>query len=54
MMKGAIFWGIVFTAWGIGGLIYIRLLGNYKDSKFGKLDTRLYSSLCLFLGISFF
>jgi hypothetical protein len=51
---GRIFWAAVFLARGIGGWFYIGLLGHLKNTKFGKMDTILYSPLCIFLGAVFY
>lgn len=50
-------WGIwaltvIFTARAIGDFRYVGFFKTMKNTEFGKLDTRWYAPLCLYLGIS--
>lgn len=46
--------GIIFLVRAIGDFRYVGFTKTIKDSKFAKLDTKFYSPLCLYLGISTF
>lgn len=46
--------GIIFLVRAIGDIRYVGFTKTIKDSKFAKLDTKFYSPLCLYLGISTF
>lgn len=43
---------IIFLMRGIGDFSYIGLSKKYRESRFAKMDTRLYSPLCLFLAMT--
>ncbi len=54
---GAEKWGI----WVLAGIFLLRAVGDFryvgffkkiKDTPFGKMDTRWYAPLCLYLGVS--
>ena len=54
-------WLMTYGIWFITGLFFLRAVGDFKyigffkkirNTEFGRLDTRFYSPLCLFLSIS--
>lgn len=49
---GVLILGIIFIARAIGEFKYVGFFKTMKDSKFAKLDTKFYSPLCLYLGVS--
>ena len=44
----------IFTARAIGDFRYVGFFKKIKDTVFGRFDTRYYSPLCLYLGVSSF
>ena len=42
----------IFIIRAIGEFKYVGFFKTMKDSKFAKLDTKFYSPLCLYLGVS--
>lgn len=50
-------WGIwvlafIFTARAVGDFRYAGFFKKLKNTEFGRLDTKWYAPLCLYLGIS--
>ncbi len=52
-----------FGIWGLGVIFSVRAIGDFKqvgffktikDTEFGRMDSRWYSPLCLYLGLSSF
>lgn len=50
-----------WVIWGIAGIFLLRAVGDFryvgffkkiKDTEFGRMDTRWYVPLCLYLGLS--
>ena len=46
--------GAIFTLRAIGDFRYVGFMKKVKHSTFASLDTKYYSPLCLYLGISSF
>lgn len=53
-------WVESYSSWGIPLIFFIRAIGDFKyvgffkkikNTEFGKADTKLFSPLCLFIGI---
>src|SRR5690606_30597553 len=53
-------WILTYGGWIISGIFILRAIGDFKyvgflkkikETKFGKLDTKYYSPLCLITGI---
>lgn len=49
---GALALAFIFTARAVGDFRYVGFFKKLKDTAFGRLDTRVYAPLCLYLGIS--
>lgn len=54
-------WIMIYGSWIIPGIFILRAIGEFKyvgffksvkKTKFGKLDTKFFSPLCLMIGIS--
>lgn len=45
--------GILFLLRAIGEFRYVGFFKRHRDTRFAKLDTWLYSPLCIFIGLSF-
>lgn len=46
--------GIIFLIRALGDFNYVGFTKKNIESKFGKMDTRYYSPLCLFIALSHF
>lgn len=52
-------WVMAYSGWIISGIFLLRAVGDFKycgffkrikDTNFGKMDTKIYSPLCLVIG----
>lgn len=46
--------GILFIFRGIGDFRYVGFFKKIKDTKFGRMDTKFFSPLCILIGLLFF
>ncbi|MBC7774789.1 MAG: DUF3995 domain-containing protein [Phycisphaerae bacterium] len=60
-MKDRPFWANKWVIWAIAGIFLLRAMGDFryvgffkkvKNTEFGKMDTKWYAPLCLYLGLS--
>ncbi|MBL6448011.1 DUF3995 domain-containing protein [Fulvivirga sp. 29W222] len=52
--NGLWFIGAIFTIRAIGDFRYVGFMKKIKNNTFASLDTKYYSPLCLYLGLSSF
>ena len=49
----SLFFGAIFMARAIGGLLIFTALPAFRNTAFSRWDRYLYSPICLYLGLSF-